>query len=126
MAWNIVLYQTENGNCPVAQFLETLSPKKIYNKCQHKIDLLSEFGNCLREPHTKPIQAVKGLFELRIEASSKQYRILYFFDTKKQSFVLLHAFIKKGNMRSKDSNIARERMKDYLSGAVICQVKNES
>lgn len=61
-------------------------------KAVHKIQILKEIGNNLREPYSKPIQ--DGIFELRIKFSSNISRIFYFFYVDKK-IILLSGFIKK-------------------------------
>ena len=74
--FTIEFYSTENDKCPVAEFLDSL-PNKLGAKAIRDLDILSEKGNELREPYSKPIEG--GIFELRISASRDEARIFYFF-----------------------------------------------
>lgn len=108
--WNIEFYETEGGSLPVRDFIESLSDKH-QAKIVHRIDLLAETGNTLKEPHVKKLEG--KIWELRVQASPNIYRILYFTDIGKD-IVLLHGFTKKTQKTPrKEIEIATERMKDY-------------
>jgi phage-related protein len=112
MNWNIEFYETENGNSPVIKFIDSLSSKEKA-KIARYFDLLSEYGNFLREPYVKPIHGYKKLLELRIPISPNICRIFYF-QWQGSTFVMLHAFIKKTNKTpKKELELAEKRMKDY-------------
>ena len=70
-------------------FLESLTDKEIA-KAIRTIELLEEFGNNLRMPHSRHMD--DGLLELRIRGK-REVRIFYCFN--KNKAVLLHACIKK-------------------------------
>lgn len=76
--WFIEFYKTEQGEIPVQEFLDGLPPK-LKAKAVHDIDLLEEFGNSLREPHSKALQGEQGLFKLRVKIASDIARVFYFF-----------------------------------------------
>ena len=79
-----------------------------------EVDLLQEKGIHLNFPHSSDISGYKGLRELRVKFSSNNIRIIYFLHIK-DTFVLLHGFIKKTQKISKkDIKIAVTRMNDYL------------
>lgn len=61
-------------------------------KAVREIQILSEYGNNLREPYSKHIQ--KGIFELRIKFSSDISRIFYFFFDENK-IILTNGFVKK-------------------------------
>ena len=84
-------YQLPNGKKPVEQFLDSLNVR-MRSKAIDSIALLEEFGNALREPHSKPIG--NGLFELRIRFSNDITRIFYFF-VRNNKIILTNGFIKK-------------------------------
>lgn len=115
MKWTIELYEKENKNCPVLDFILSLPPKHRA-KVEREIDLLEEFGINLTYPHTRKIEGekYKDLWELRIRFANDISRIFYFIylDNK---FVLLHGFIKKSNKTpSKELEIAKNNMLEYL------------
>lgn len=63
--WSIELYEKENGQCPVLEFILSLPPKH-QAKVEREIDLLEEFGINLTYPHTRKIEggSYKDLWEL--------------------------------------------------------------
>jgi len=111
--WTVILYTTEKGDSPVGDFISSLS-KKEEAKVFREIDLLQQKGIYLNFPHSSDIEGYKGLRELRIRFSSKRIRVIYFLYIK-NTFVLLHGFIKKTQrLPKKELEIALNRMKDYL------------
>ena len=74
--YEIILYDTEDGRCPVQELLGSLEPK-LLAKTLRTIDLLEMNGPLLREPYSKPLE--NGIFELRTKQGSDITRVLYFF-----------------------------------------------
>lgn len=108
--WEIEFYVTGDNKEVIEEFLEEL-PEKHRAKAFHEIDLLSQFGIKLKQPHAKHIE--EDLWELRIKYSSDISRIFYFIPVKKK-IVLLHGFIKKTEKTPpKQIKVAKERMVDY-------------
>jgi phage-related protein len=107
--WEINFYFTSRGNCPVIDYLDTLSaPEKA--KVDKHISLLEEFGFKLGLPQAKQLKGHSPLRELRPMPT----RIIYFFHHG-QRIVLLHAFKKKSNRTpSKEIDIAMNRMNEFL------------
>ena len=123
MKWLIELYEKENNQCPILDFILSLPPKHRA-KVEREIDLLEEFGINLTYPHTRKIEgeAYKDLWELRIKFASDISRIFYFIHLNNK-FVLLHGFIKKTNKTpSKELDRAKNYMLDYLRR---CDANNE-
>lgn len=80
-------------------------------KALHGLSILEEFGNMLREPHSKPIG--NGLFELRIKFASDISRIFYFFVVDNR-IVLTNGFIKKSTKTPKaEIELAKKYKADY-------------
>ena len=98
MDWEVEFYKKENGEIPVQEFLLSLNPK-LRAKAYSDILLLKQLGIYIREPFATTIQGerYKGLFELRVKFSSDITRIFYFL-YEKNTFVLLHGFVKKMNI----------------------------
>jgi phage-related protein len=99
--WEIEFYQKENGEIPVEEFLLSLNPK-LRAKAYNDILLLKKLGINIREPFSTAIKCerYKGLFELRVKFASDITRIFYFL-YEKNTFVLLHGFVKKTNKTTK-------------------------
>jgi phage-related protein len=74
-------------------------PLKMQAKIQRCINLLEEFGNDLREPHSKKIVGEKSLFELRIGTDISR---LFYFHLKEKKFVITSGFVKKTDKTDKN------------------------
>lgn len=88
---NIEFYDTIEGKCPVADFIQSLDAK-MQAKVLRTIDLLEKNGISLREPYSAPL--TDGIFELRIKQGSGITRILYFFFVGNKA-VFTNGFVKK-------------------------------
>lgn len=114
MKWNVIYYQKESGEEPVADFIASL-PSKHRAKALWEVRLLVEYGTALREPYSKSIQGekYKGLFELRVQQGNDISRIFYFLPVG-NTFILLHGFIKKaGKTPTRELDTALRYMQDY-------------
>lgn len=89
--WEIIYYETESGNCPVYEFINSL-PVKMQAKTAKELELLEELGTAIKMPYSRPIQ--DGIHELRIQLGSDISRIFYFFFIG-QKIILTNGFIKK-------------------------------
>jgi phage-related protein len=115
MQYEIELYEKLDGECPVLDFIRSLSPKQ-QAKVYREIDLLQEFGNELHFPHIRKMEgnANKDLWELRIKLASDDFRIIYFIVSKNEC-VLLNGFRKKSTRTPvKELEVALSRMNDYI------------
>lgn len=74
--FEVILYEKENGEIPVENFLDNL-PIKMKAKVVGLIQILQEFGNDLRQPYSKHLE--DGIFELRAKQGRDITRVLYFF-----------------------------------------------
>lgn len=88
---NVDFYHKKNGECPVEEYLDSLSPK-LRAKTLRSIMLLEEFGCELRMPYSRLIG--EGIFELRSIVGSNVTRVLYFF-IENNTAILTHGFTKK-------------------------------
>ena len=109
--FRIIFYTTERGDSPIDKFLDSLD-KKARAKVEAYLSLLEEQGPNLKRPYT---DIVRGkIRELRIQYTSNQYRILYFFKMRNQ-IVLVYAFSKKTQqLKNRDIEMAEKRMKEWL------------
>ena len=108
--FDVDFYQLPDGEKPVETFLDSLD-KKMRAKALYGISILEEFGNTLREPHSKPIG--DGLFELRIKFASDITRIFYFFVVNNK-IILTNGFVKKTPKTPKSEiEVARKYKADY-------------
>ena len=113
--WKIVYYQKKDGSEPAVDFLENL-PVKDRVKMLRCIDLLCELGPLIRSPHAKALTGQSNLFELRSKVGSNIQRVLYFYCTPDQSYVLLNGFTKKTNKTPpQEIERAKRYRDDWLS-----------
>lgn len=110
--FHIFYYTKKNGSSPVSDFLNRL-PRKMLAKVVRDLELLSCYGNELKEPYTKSIDA--GIFELRTRLADNQVRILYFF-IDQHRIILTNGFIKKTQKTPRiEIELAKKYRNDYLS-----------
>lgn len=108
--FQINFYQLPDGKKPVEAFLNSLD-EKMRAKALYSLAILEEFGNQLREPHSKPLG--DGLFELRIKFASDITRIFYFFVVD-NTIILTNGFVKKTAKTPKAQlDLARKYKSDY-------------
>ena len=112
--YEIILYDTEDGRCPVQELLDSLEPK-LLAKILRTIDLLEMNGPLLREPYSKPLE--NGIFELRTKQGSDITRVLYFFIVGKKA-VLTNGFIKKSQKTPKAEKNWQRSIKQIMNGGM--------
>lgn len=114
--YEIEFYETEDGKCPIWDFLEALRLKAPTNKdarIQHKqaslyIELLQQNGTHMNAEITKHLD--DGIWELR----PGNNRVFYFF-YQNDTYVLLHQFRKKSQKTPKrEIEKAKSERNDYL------------
>lgn len=106
----IIFYDTEDGKCPVKEYLDSLEPK-LLAKTFRTIDLLENNGIMLRAPYSEYLG--DGLFELRTKQSSDITRIIYFFFVGNKA-ILTNGFTKKTRKTPKmELELAHRYKKDY-------------
>ena len=114
--YEIEFYETEDGKCPIWDFLEALRLKAPTNKdarIQHKqaslyIELLQQNGTHMNAEITKHLD--DGIWELR----PGNNRVFYFF-YQNDTYVLLHQFRKKSQITPKrEIEKAKIERNDYL------------
>ncbi len=89
--FKLIVYEKENGEVPVEEFLDSVNPK-MRAKIFGLLEILQEKGNMLREPYSKHID--DGIFELRCKFGSDITRVLYFFYYEGK-IILTNGFVKK-------------------------------
>ena len=109
--WEIIYYETENGNCPVYEFINGL-PVKMRAKAFKELELLESLGTQIKMPYSRPMQ--DGVHELRIQAGNDISRIFYFFFIGRR-IILTNGFIKKRQTTPKrESDKALKYKADYV------------
>jgi phage-related protein len=72
----VVVFAVEDGSAPLLAWMDNLQVK-VRDKCIVRIERLAELGHELRRPEADFLN--DGIYELRIQHTKVQYRILYFF-----------------------------------------------
>ena len=109
--FQLELYETENGERPVSDFLDSLD-NKMAAKLIGLMDVLEEKGTELRLPYSKSMG--EGIFELRCKQGSNITRVLYFFYEGK-IIIVTNGFVKKTQKTpSKEIKLAKERREDWI------------
>ncbi len=109
----ILFYHFENGNCPIEDYLESLSNKQV-EKVFFVLDLIENIDIVPRKFFQK-LEATDDIWEVRIQHGNNIFRLLGFFDSN-DLVVLNHAFTKKTQkIPKKEIKIAEQRKKDYFS-----------
>ena len=113
MASQIRQFQTARGDLPVEEYLHSLRPKERAVTLRH-VQLLSELGRRLREPHVKRIvDHQRALYELRPGG----HRIFYCM-REGETVVLLHAYRQQSNRTpARELATAKRRYDRVMGGA---------
>jgi len=90
--YEIEFYIKPNGRCPTEDFLDSINKKVDIPYIENVLGHLQEHGPKLTGKHVKYLE--DGIYELRIQTVSGQFRLLYFFfdETK---IIITHGFHKK-------------------------------
>jgi phage-related protein len=111
MDFSVEFYESENGICPVRQFLDEL-------KASDPDDFAAVLAGLAklrsRQYHREPLSKAlgEGLFELR-HVGKLNTRVLWFF-VKNRRIIAVHGIRNKGRaVPARDLETARERMHDW-------------
>lgn len=111
MNFELVIYETEDGEVPFNDFMDELPPK-LQAKILRDLDILEKFGNRLREPYSKFLE--DGIFELRTILGSDITRTLYFFCIDRK-IIITHGFLKKQQKTPQgEIDKAKKYRKDWI------------
>jgi phage-related protein len=109
---SLVFYKTEKGQCPVAEFLDSL-PAKVAQKVTWVLKLLQELDT-VPSQYFKKLSATAEIWECRMVFSGNTYRILCFFRGGNQ-VVLTHGFMKKTQKTPREEITKAERLRaDFI------------
>jgi phage-related protein len=107
---NNCIYQT-NGDCPLEDFLNSLSPKD-YAKVTRATFLLEEYGLRVGSSLIKHLE--EGIWELRVKHSSNIQRVLLFHWIENK-IVLTNGFTKKSQKTPRNEiDRAKRYRQDFL------------
>lgn len=108
--FEVILYEKENGESPVEEFMSSLDAK-MRAKLIGLLEILEEKGNQLREPYSKHLE--DGIFEIRCKVGNNISRVLYFFYYE-GNIILTNGFIKKTQKTPrKEIELAKKYRADY-------------
>ena len=108
----IVFYRTESGDCPVEEFLDSLSAKQA-QKVTWVMELIEDL-EVVPAKYFKKMTGTDGIWEIRVQSGNNIFRILGF--VKENHLVVLnHAFQKKTQKTpKKEIAIAEARKKNHF------------
>jgi len=110
----IIFYRTQNGDCPIEKFLDTLSAKQA-KKVTWVLQLV-ETLEFVPIQYFKKLDGTNDIWEVRIDFGSATFRLLGFFD-KGNLVILTNGFAKKTQKTpASEINLAEQRKKDFQSG----------
>ena len=109
----INFYHLENGDCPVQDYLDTLSNKQV-EKVFFVLDLIENL-DIVPSKFFKKLEATDDIWEARIQYGNNIFRLLGFLDGN-ELVIFNHAFTKKTQKTpAKEIKIAERRKKEYFS-----------
>lgn len=110
---DIQFYRTEDGRCPVQEFLDSLSGKAS-QKVTWTLSLLEEL-DVIPSTYFKKLVNSEGVWELRVSWDTNIYRIFCFFHGN-SVVVLTHGIMKKTRKTPpREIKRAEAYRRDYLS-----------
>ena len=108
----LVFYRTDKGQCPVAEFLDSL-PSRVAQKVTWVLRLIQELDIVPRQ-YFKKLGDTDEIWECRMVFGGNTYRILAFFHGS-GSLVLTHGFMKKTPKTPAEEIRKAEQLKtDYI------------
>jgi Phage-related protein len=108
----IQFYTTEDGYCPVSEFLDSLQSKQA-QKVAWVLQLVEE-TDIVPVTYFKKMVNTDELWEVRVQVGSNIFRLLGFYDDD-NLIILNHGFQKKTQKTpAADIKLAETRRKDYL------------
>jgi len=113
MSRNIIFYRTDDGNCPVEEFLDSLRPKDA-QKALWVLRLIQELDR-VPSQYFKKLTGTEEIWECRIRTQSNTYRVFSFFAAG-DTLVLTHGYSKKSQKTDKKQiKRAQDYRRDYLA-----------
>ncbi len=108
--WTVESYQDRRGRRPVEDWLDTLELKDRA-RVNWMIALLENHGTRLGMPYSRHLRG--RVWELRVSAGRRDYRILYA-AVHGRRFILLHAFSKQSaKTPARDLAMAEQRLSEF-------------
>ena len=108
----IQFYRTENGKCPVSEFLDSLDAKSA-RKVTWVLNLIESIERVPQE-YLKKLSGTSDIWEVRIQFGSNSFRLLGFL-YQDQLVILTNGFAKKSQKTPKQEiELAEQRKTDFL------------
>jgi len=109
----INFYRTYNGDCPVEEFLDSLTGKQA-QKVAWVLRLIEDF-NRVPIQYLKKLINTEDLWEIRVQLGHNSFRLLGFFDGE-NLLILTSGFAKKTQKTPpQEIALATKRKQDYLA-----------
>lgn len=106
-------YRTESGNCPVEEFLDSLSGKQA-QKVVWVLRLIEEL-EIVPIRYLKKLVNTEDIWEVKVQLGNNIFRILGFFDGA-TLLILTNGFVKKSQKTPRQEiELATRRKREYLS-----------
>lgn len=112
MIRKILFYETQDGKCPVKDFLDSLT-EKVFQKIIWVLRLITEIER-IPSTYLKKLKGSDDIWECRIQYGSNIYRLFCFFDD--GSLIVLTHGIQKKTQKVPIAEIrkAEDYKKDYI------------
>lgn len=109
----IIFYETPSDNCPVEEFLESLSDKQA-QKTAWVLKLIEELPT-IPAKYLKKLVNTDDIWEVRVDSGGDTFRLLGFFDGS-ELIILNHAIQKKTQKTPLQAiRTAEDRKRDYFA-----------
>ncbi len=109
----IIFYKTSSGDCPVEQFLDSLSAKQA-KKVTWVLQIIETFA-LVPIQYFKKLGGTDDIWEIRIDFGNDTFRLLGFMD-KGNLVILTNGFAKKSQKTpASEIDLAHQRKKNHLS-----------
>ena len=118
MKRHVEFYKTQEGKCPVTEFLDSL-PGRVVKKITWVLSLVEDL-EIIPTKYYKKLKGTDSIYECRIDMDGNTYRILGFFYG--QDFIILtNSFMKKTKKTPKtEIEIAERRKNEYVEkGGIV-------
>ncbi len=112
MKRQVKFYRTQEGKCPVTEFLDSL-PGRVVKKITWVLSLVEDL-EIIPTKYFKKLKGTDSIYECRIGTDGNTYRILGFF-YEQNYIVLTNGFMKKTKKTPKSEiDIAERRKTEYI------------
>ena len=107
----VIFYKTQNGDCPIEKFLDSLSAKQA-KKVTWVLNLIEELAFVPKQ-YFKKLEDTNEIWEVRIDVGGDTFRLLGFFE-KGNLIILTNGFAKKTQkIPASEISLAEARKKHY-------------